>query len=107
MEKIHESAIDLHRELRRRGLELKPLGRDAQLHNAIASRLRVPKKGFSRALGDFAISAEDYLRALMEVAQPFAQMFNQIWAYLSKHCAPKANESLFIRFGFGEKSDKI
>lgn len=83
------------------------IGRDAALHSALASKLGVPADGFSRAIKNSTLSAEDYLRALMEVAQPFAQMFHQIWSYLAKHCAPKADESLLVRFGFDDDRTEI
>jgi len=100
MPKIHETAIELHRELARRGLELNPqVGRDAALHAALAAKLKLPADGFSPALAASGKSAEEYLRCLVEIAQPFAQMFQKIWSYLSGHCAPKADESLLVRFG--------
>jgi hypothetical protein len=108
MPNIYETAIELHRELSRRGLELNPkIGRDAALHATLASKLGLSADGFSRALKHSSISSEAYLRALMEVAQPFAQMFQQIWSYLSKHCAPRANESLYVRFGFDNERTEI
>src|SRR5258708_6077196 len=99
--KIYESAIELHRELSRRGLELNPeIGRDAAVHAALAAKLKLPSNGFATALARSEMSAQEYLQGIAAVAQPFAQMFQKIWSYLSRHCAPKADESLYIRFGF-------
>jgi hypothetical protein len=106
--RVFETGIDLHRELSRRGLQLNPkIGRDAALHKALALKLGLPEHGFSRVLKECSVSAEDYLRALVEIALPFAQMFQQIWSYLSKHCAPKANETLRVRFGFDQDRTEI
>ena len=104
MSPIFETGIALHRELVKRGLELNPhKGRDAALHTTLAAKLNLRDQGFSKALADSNITAEEYLRSLVEVAQPFAQMFQKIWSYLAGHCAPKADESLFVRFGFDDE----
>lgn len=96
-----ETAADLHRELTKRGLQLQPkVGRDATLVALLAGELEIPPECFMSGLKGSGKSAEDYLRALMVVSAPFAQMFREIWNYLSRHCAPKAQESLVVRFGF-------
>ena len=103
---VIESAADLHRELTKRGLELRPnLGRDVVLMQELSDKLGIPGNRLITNLKASGKTAEDYLRAFIEVAQPFAQMFRDIWAYLAKYAAPKANESLRIRFGFDEVVD--
>lgn len=97
-----KTAADLHRELTKRGLQLQPeVGRDATLVAQVAKEIGIPPGRFMTNLKASGKTAEDYLRALMLVGAPFAQMFREVWAYLSRHCAPKAHESLVIRFGFG------
>ncbi|MEY2536428.1 MAG: hypothetical protein QOG67_168 [Verrucomicrobiota bacterium] len=103
-----ESAVDLHREIRKRGLELRPdLGRDATLLAEVASKLGVSPHRFVSELKGSGKSAEEYLRALMSVAKPFALMFKEIWSFLARYTAPKASESLIVRFGFGHNKDEI
>jgi len=103
-----ETAADLHREITRRGLELRPeVGRDAALVAELASKLGIPSTRFMSELEASAKTAEDYLRALMLVAEPFARMFREIWTYLAQHCAPRAQESLIIRFGFDGDNQEI
>ena len=108
MNGVIETAIELHRELRRRGLELNPKhGRDVALQADIATRLGISSNIFTSDLKAAKVSAEFYLRELMTVAQPFAQMFEEIWRYLGRQCAPKAKESLRIRFGFDNDKAEI
>jgi hypothetical protein len=105
---ILETAIDLHRELSQRGLELNPrIGRDKNLFKQLATDLKLPEKGFSKALEKSEMTAEKYLASFIKLAQPFARMFKEIWTYLSKNAAPKADENILIRFGFSEKDSDI
>jgi hypothetical protein len=46
------------------------------------------------------LSAEKFLRAFLQAAQPFSLMFSEIWEYLADHLAPKASETITIKFGF-------
>lgn len=108
MNGVIETAIELHRELRGRGLDLNPKnGRDVALQANLATRLGVSSDTFTSDLKAANVSAEVYLRELMTVAQPFAQMFEEIWRYLGRQCAPKATESLRIRFGFDNDKAEI
>lgn len=103
-----ETAADLHRELVKRGLDLKPeIGRDVALMSEVAAKLGIPPNRLITNLSASNKSAEEYLRALVSVARPFAQMFREIWRFLAQHAAPKTNEQLFIRFGFGKDADDI
>src|SRR5437764_11492887 len=103
-----DTAADLHRELVKRGLDLKPdVGRDVALISELAAKLGIPPNSVITNLKASGKSAEEYLRALVSVAQPFARMFREIWAFLGRHCAPAANERLFIRFGFEDSADEI
>jgi len=98
---IFENGYNLHQELSRRGLQLNPdKGRDRALYTALAKQLELPCNGFAPALKKSNKSAQEYLQGFVTVAQPFAQMFQKIWSYLSIRCAPKADESLLVRFGF-------
>jgi len=107
---IHETAISLHKALssKGKGLQLNPKnGRDAAIHFELAVKLGLPAEGFSPALRASGKSAQEYLRAFITIAQPFAMMFQEIWSYLASHCAPKAEETLLIRFGFDEDAQEI
>jgi len=99
-----ETAADLHRELIKHGLELRPeVGRDTALVAKLAKELGMAPNRFITGLEASGKSAEEYLRALMGVVAPFAQMFREVWTYLSRHCAPKADEQIFVRFGFKDE----
>jgi hypothetical protein len=103
-----EKAVDLHREIARRGLQLNPVkGRDAALHDALASALGVPARGFTKALKANDVSAASYLRAFVKLAEPFSRMFADIWTFLAAHCAPNAGESVRIQFGFSGQDEEV
>jgi hypothetical protein len=99
-----ETASELYREMKRRGLHLrKNNGRDNVLLEELEKRLGCPSKRLQSFLGSSEISAERFLKVFLEIAQPFAQMFSEIWDYLSLQFSPKAHETISIRFGFQEE----
>jgi hypothetical protein len=101
-----ETAAELYREMKQRGLHLRAKnGRDNALLSELTARLQCPDKRLQSFLDDSGLSAEAFLRAFLEVAQPFAKMFSEIWDFLSAQCAPRAGETLALRFGFSGSPD--
>lgn len=97
------TAADLYREMKRRGLHLRAKnGRDNALLVELVTKLRCPDERLQAFLDTSGLSAEEFLRIFLEVAQPFARMFSEIWDFLSVNCAPKALETITVRFGFPE-----
>jgi hypothetical protein len=103
--KIINTAAELYKELRNKGLELRNgNGRDDDLQQQLAKRLNLPFEQFQKSLDNSSISAEMFLKNFLLVAKPFSEMYQEIWNYLSQNLAPKSKETLSIRFGFsGEK----
>lgn len=96
-----ETSAELYREMKKRGLHLKPGdGRDDALLRELAASIGCPDLKLQEYLDKSNISAEDFLKSFLRLAQPFAQMFEEIWQYLARKCAPGAKETISIRFGF-------
>lgn len=93
---------ELYREIRSRGLHLRRgVGRDDALYAELCRYLACPaSQNLSSFLKQSELSAEALLRAFLKVAEPFAQMFQDVWSYLAASAAPRATESIRIRFGF-------
>ena len=103
-----ETAAELYREIKRRGLHLRSgYGRDDSLVHELALRIGCPDLQLQRYLDGSALSAKDFLKSYLRVAQPFAQMFEDIWQYLSQKTAPGALETISIRFGFPDADGQI
>lgn len=76
------SAAELHDYLiNLKAFDFRPDGRDRPLYESIKTALGLPKGEFKEALERKAISAKDYLYALIESAKPFAEMYKEIWSY--------------------------
>jgi len=89
----------LYEAMKARGLHLRhDYGRDNALLAQLCAALGC-KRGLASHLAESDIDSETFLRAFLDVAAPFAQMFQEIWAYLATHLAPGAKETLRIRFG--------
>jgi len=102
-----ETAGVLYREIKRRGLHLREQnGRDDALLQELTSRLGCPDEHLQRFLDASNLSAEAFLRVFLQLAAPFARMFQEIWEYLSHHNAPKTAETISIRFGFEDDEDR-
>lgn len=93
---------ELYREIRSRGLHLRRgVGRDDALYAELCQRLGCPtSQNLSSFLRQSGLSAEALLKAFLKVAEPFAEMFQDIWSYLAMSSAPRATEAIRIRFGF-------
>lgn len=103
-----ELAGDLYREIKRRGLHLrKENGRDDVLLRELSTKLGCPDDRLQKFLDASDLSAESFLRIFLQVAEPFAKMFQEIWEFLSQHYAPKARETITVRFGFPDSPDQI
>lgn len=102
-----ETAGDLYREIKNRGLHLRSEnGRDDALLRELAAELGCSHRQLQRFLDSSDLSAEDFLRAFLELVAPFARMFQEIWDYLNRELAPKATETISVRFGFEDADDQ-
>lgn len=89
----------LYKAMKARGLHLKrDYGRDNVLYDRLCVALGCERE-LTKHLVDQEIDSETLLRAFLDLAAPFAQMFHEIWTYLATHLAPGAKETLRIRFG--------
>lgn len=80
------TAVDLHDHLiTHKNFDFQPdHGRDAALYVALKRALNLPPGEFKKALRADNISAEAYLRALMDAAEPLAGMYREILSYCGK-----------------------
>ncbi|MCE4060115.1 hypothetical protein LXM60_07865 [Pandoraea sputorum] len=72
--------------------------RDAPLYAAIKQALQLPAGKFIVELRARNVTAEAYLRALMDAAQPLAEMYRQILAYCSRAHFLSSKNSAAIEF---------
>ena len=96
------TAADLYREMKKRGLHLRGgAGRDdailVELRAALGCPLDAAPQKFLDAHPE--ISAAAFLRAFARAAQPFARMFQEIWAFFAECAASHAGESIRVRIG--------
>jgi hypothetical protein len=104
---ILNSANELYTEMSNRGLTIRRGdARDNSLFRQLLKDLNCPDDKLKNFLRRKNISAEKFLIAFLNVAKPFSQMFADIWTYLSIHYAPKATETLSIRFGFADSKEQ-
>jgi hypothetical protein len=102
-----ETAADLYREIKTRGLHLRAEnGRDNALLQELARKLGCPDDQLQQYLDASDLPAEALLSEFLQLAAPFARMFKEIWDYLSRNCAPKAAETISVRFGFRSDQDQ-
>lgn len=80
------TAVDLHDHLTtQKNFDFQPdHGRDVALYGALKRALNLPPGEFKKALRAGGISAEAYLRALMDAAEPLAGMYRDILSYCGK-----------------------
>lgn len=101
-----ETASELYREIKRRGLHLREEnGRDSALLQELGSKIGCPDTRLQRFLDASDLSAETFLRVFLKLVAPFARMFQEIWDYLNREGAPMATESIAVRFGFEDSKD--
>ena len=93
---------ELYRQIQTRGLHLRQgNGRDDALYGELCRRIGCPPgQKLAPFLKRSGTSAEALLKAFLKVTEPFAEMFHDIWSYLASSAAPRATESIRIRFGF-------
>lgn len=80
------TAVHLHDHLTtHKNFDFQPdRGRDAALYVALKRALNLPPGEFKKALRAGNVSAEAYLRALMDAAEPLAGMYREILSYCGK-----------------------
>jgi len=101
-----ETASDLYREIKKRGLHLREQnGRDNALLQELTAKIGCPDTRLQRFLDASDLSAEAFLRVFLRLAAPFARMFQEVWDYLNRQLAPKATETISVRFGFEDAND--
>lgn len=102
-----ETAGDLYREIKNRGLHLREEnGRDNALLKELGSKVGCPDGRLQRFLDASDLSAEAFLREFLILGAPFARMFQEVWDYLNRELAPKAMETISVRFGFRDAKDQ-
>lgn len=102
-----ETGAELYREMKNRGLHLRrEHGRDDALIAQLANRLGCKNLSLQAFLNDSDLSAQDFMISFVDIAQPFALMFTDIWDYLSTYSAIKSSESIAVRFGFPDTDDQ-
>lgn len=102
-----ENAGNLYREIKKRGLHLrKENGRDNALLKELSAKLGCQQDRLQSFLDNSDLTAEEFLKVFLQVAEPFARMFEEIWQFLSEHFAPKAKETVAIRFGFPDSNER-
>lgn len=98
---VFESASELYREIRNRGLHLRhENGRDDILIEEICNSIGCPDYQLQEFLEEEGQSAEYFLREFLNLTAPFARMFSDIWNFLSSEGGPEATEDVRIEFGF-------
>ena len=99
-----ETAAELYAELKRRGLHLRRQGngRDAGLLRELCDAVGCPDDQLKDFLQRTPIPVATLLQAFMDAAAPFAQMYQEIWAYLDSVRARRASEILRLRVAPGE-----
>lgn len=96
-----ETAAELYREMKHRGLHLRrENGRDDALIVELANRIGCKDLNIQDFLDRSDLSAQDFMTIFIDIAQPFAMMFAEIWDYLSTYAAYRSSESIAVRFGF-------
>lgn len=99
-----ETAAELYAELKRRGLHLRQRGhgRDAGLLRELCDTIGCPDDKLADFLQRTTVPVEILLQAFMDAAAPFAQMYQEIWAYLDGIRARRASETLRLRIAPGK-----
>ena len=70
-----DSAADLFREIKRRGLELRRgEGRDDVLYHQLANKLGLEPDRIQKGLDQGRVSVEEFVYAFFSILQPFAQI---------------------------------
>lgn len=106
MTPVIETAGDLYREMKVRGLHLRHgIGRDDALIKELANKLGFPDTELQKHLDTSALPAEEFLKFFLQAAAPFASMYQEIWDYLGSQHSPNATEMISVRFGFEGTND--
>jgi hypothetical protein len=101
-----ETAAELYQEISRRGLDLcLKNGRDNALLLELANRIGCEDLNIQNFLDQSDLSAQDFMAIFIDIAQPFARMFAEIWDYLSTYAAYRSSESIAVRFGFPDSKN--
>jgi hypothetical protein len=82
-------------------------GRDAALYKELKRSLDLPDGAFLTALRARNISAKQYLRALMAVAEPLAEMYKEILAYCARANFLRSKEGAKIEWEIASASEQI
>lgn len=82
-------------------------GRDAALYKELKRSLDLPDGAFLTALRARNIFAKQYLRALMAVAEPLAEMYKEILAYCARANFLRSKEGAKIEWEIASASEQI
>ncbi|WP_415760651.1 hypothetical protein [Pseudomonas sp. LT1P18] len=94
------TAADLHRYLtKNKNFDFNPdHGRDEALYTELKRTLELPDGKFLEGLSEKNISAEQYLRALMAIAEPLSEMYRGILAYCTRANVLRSKRSANIEW---------
>jgi len=94
------TGYDVYRAMKDRGLQPRGDGRDESLYMQLAHELHFGQAGkLESQLKSYKTTSEQFLVAFLQVAEPFALMYKEIWRYLGGAAARADEERLSIKFG--------
>lgn len=103
-----DSAADLFREIKRRGLELRRgEGRDDALYCQLAERLGLDPSAIQRDLDEGHVSIEEFVYAFFSILQPFAQMYSDVYVEMQHHRVEQAKQEIRLQFDFSKSSGEL
>ncbi|WQG57942.1 hypothetical protein RHM66_24330 [Pseudomonas sp. RTB3] len=81
--------------------------RDEALLKSLAIKLSIPDESFILSDESKAISAQQYLMAMLEVLEPLSVMFQDIWNYCERSMTKTSKNTLDISWNFNIKGDQV
>ncbi|NTY90361.1 hypothetical protein [Pseudomonas putida] len=107
--KVVRTAADLHRYLiDNKNFDFNPdHERDGALYLELKKALGLPEAKFLAALDGSDVTAEQYLRALMEISQPLSKMYEEIYRYCARANVLRSNKSAQIEWEIRLGEDQI
>jgi hypothetical protein len=96
------SSRELYRLICKESLHLRSgIGRDDALIRQLALSLGLDsKKSIPNQLESKNIGIEDFIQTFFEIAEPFAQMLNNIYAVMQRYGARSSFRSISMKFSF-------
>nr|WP_303192697.1 GntR family transcriptional regulator [Hungatella hathewayi] len=105
--KIIESGCELYRIMENYGFEAgngKEDGRDTGLYNELKKALKCPdNKGLISYLKETQITAYDFLSAFLQISEPFAAMYKNVYETMEKYQVYQSDQAIKIRLSDDDK----